>query len=67
MMSDKALLIAKEEIISTIQYNKPDLSYFEVEEIAKHLLDAIDWDNSALMHKGLEWITLTYLNQNIHA
>lgn len=65
MMSEKALLIAKEEILRVIQANRPKLSYEEAVELAEQLLEAIDWDNPALMHKGIEWITLFYLNQPV--
>ena len=65
MMSEKALLIAKEEILRVIQANRHKLSYEEAVELAEQLLVAIDWDNPALMHKGIEWITLFYLNQPV--
>lgn len=67
MMSEKALLIAKEEILRVIQANRPKLSYEEAVELAEQLLETIDWDNPALMHKGIEWITLFYLNQLVSA
>ena len=30
-------------------------------QIAKEIISLIDWNNSALMHKGLSWITKNYL------
>ena len=66
-MNQKSLLIAKEEILRVIQTNRPKLSYEEAVELAEQLLETIDWDNPALMHKGIEWITLFYLNQPVSA
>ena len=66
-MSEKALLIAKEEMLRVIQTQRPQLSYDEANDIAEKLLDVIDWDNPALMHKGIEWITSFYLNQLVQA
>lgn len=60
-MSEKALLIAKEEIIRTVQKINPDTTYEEASDLAAELIDIIDWDNSALMHKGISWITEFYL------
>ena len=66
-MSEKALLIAKEEIMRVIQANRPRLSYDEASDLADQLLETIEWDNPALMHKGIEWITVFYLNQLVNA
>ena len=46
-----------------IQANQPQQSYETVSQIADQLLEAIEWDNPALMHKSIEWITMLYLNQ----
>lgn len=32
-------------------------------QIAKEIISLIDWNNSALMHKGLSWMTKNYLVQ----
>ncbi len=64
-MSEKALLLAKEEILRVIQINRPSFSYDEATELAERLLGTIEWDNPALMHKGIEWITEFYLNQYV--
>ena len=35
-------------------------------KISSDIVNAIDWDNSALMHKGLSWMAKNYLTgQNI--
>lgn len=33
-----------------------------VDELADEILQAIDWNNSALMHKGFSWIVKHYSN-----
>lgn len=30
-------------------------------QISNEIIDVIDWNNSALMHKGLSWIVKNYL------
>lgn len=62
-MSEKALLLAKEDILNAIWKKKPELSYDEVSELADTILSKVDWDNPALMHKGMEWIALFYLER----
>lgn len=66
-MSEKALLIAREKIIFAIQKNYPDTFYSEASDLATNLLDIIDWDNPALMHKDMEWITMFYMRQSARA
>ncbi len=66
-MSEKALLIAREEIMRVIQENRASLSYDEASAIADELLQIIDWESPALMHKDMEWITLFYLDKLVIA
>lgn len=66
-MSEKALLIAREDIIRVIRENNSEISYEVAIELADQLVKTIDWQNPALMHKGIEWITMFYLKQMIHA
>lgn len=61
-MSEMALLLVKEEIIRTVQENYSEVSYDEASKIAEDLIKKIDWDDSALMHKDIAWITKSYLN-----
>ena len=62
-MSEKALLIAKEEMMRVIQMKKTNLSYEEASDLANRLLEVVECENPALMHKGIEWITEFYLEQ----
>ena len=63
MMSEKALKLAKDEILRAIQSTYSDISTDEAQSLSEELLDAIDWDNSALMHKSIAWITKFYLQR----
>lgn len=60
-MSEEALLLAREDIIAAIWDQLPQLPYEEVAAKAEAILSKIDWDNAALMHKGMAWITQFYL------
>lgn len=40
--------------INTIEENKAS-------QISKEIVKLIDWNNSALMHKGLSWMVKNYL------
>ncbi len=61
-MSEKALQAARVEILKTLREHYSEFSVEEAQALADELLDAIDWDNPALMHKGISWITLFYMN-----
>ena len=61
-MSEKVLLIIREEMMQIIQRKKPYLSYEEALDVTNHIIDVVQWDNPTLMHKGIEWITSFYLN-----
>lgn len=60
-MGEKALKLAKEDILKTIQNIRPEISTEEMESLSEEILKEIDWDNPALMHKGIAWIVDFYL------
>lgn len=62
-MSERVLLLAQQDIISVIQ-QKMRATYDEARAIADNILKTIDWNNPALMHKGIRWIALQYLKKN---
>lgn len=66
-MSEKALLIAREDILRVVQAKRPALAYDEAVCVADAILSSIDWENVALMHKSIEWIATTYLEQLVTA
>lgn len=46
-------------LITTIEEDKAN-------QISNEIIEIIDWNNSALMHKGLSWMAKNYLTkQNI--
>ena len=44
----------------------PDLPGDQTENMAREVVDAIDWENSALMHKGLRWIAEEVYREKIN-
>lgn len=61
-MSEKVLQVAKDEILRTIKAHCADISDEEALRLSEELLGAIDWNNPALMHKSISWITRSYLS-----
>ncbi len=51
---EKELIVHVKRFVSGIEESKAS-------QIAKEIVDKIDWNNSALMHKGLSWMTKNYL------
>ena len=66
-MSEKALQIAKEEIARVIRNNNQCLTDVEISELAGQVLQMIDWNSPALMHKGIAWIADFYMNRLVNA
>lgn len=66
-MSEKALQIAKEQIVRTIKMYNSDISSEEALRLSEELLNVIDWNNPALMHKSISWITRFYLHNRVVA
>ena len=51
----------KEMQIEILRFTKNGILEEKVEELAKEVVSIIDWNNSALMHKGLSWIAKNFL------
>lgn len=64
-MSEKALQVAKDEILRTIKAHITNISEQEAIRLSDELLDVIDWNNPALMHKSISWITKSYLQNRV--
>ena len=62
-MGEKALKIANDEILKTIVVNYPGITNEEATRLSEEVLEAIDWNNTALMHKGIAWITKAYIKR----
>lgn len=62
---DNAFVEAAEmQVAENVRYYANELSDTRVTEIAKDIVNLIDWNNSALLHKGLSWIAQNYLKLN---
>lgn len=62
-MNEKSLRIARNSILLEVQMNYPNFQRERVDRIADQVLNAIDWDNPALMHKGIAWIVNNYFRK----
>lgn len=58
------LAFVEKEVAENVKYYINGVSTKRADEIAKDIVKLIDWDSSALMHKGLSWITQNYLKLN---
>lgn len=52
--TERELTVIVLHFINTIEENKAS-------QISKEIVKLIDWNNSALMHKGLSWMVKNYL------
>jgi len=64
IMDKDVVNLAQSEVTSWILDFSKKHDSVEAETIAKEIVNKIDWTNSALMHKGLSWITKNYLVRN---
>lgn len=51
----------KEIQIQILRFTKNSILEEKSKELAKEVVSIIDWDDSALMHKGLSWIAKNFL------
>lgn len=64
MENKEFIAFAEKEMESqVIRFSKKPLSSKKTKSLAKEIVSKIDWNNSALMHKGLSWIAKNYLKQ----
>ena len=54
----------EKEIVSCVMKFSNKIEQSKAIQISKDIVNLIDWENSALMHKGISWITKNYLLQN---
>ncbi|MBF8984879.1 hypothetical protein IZY60_15160 [Lutibacter sp. B2] len=58
------LEFAEEEMTKQLlRFSKRGIKEEKATKMAKEVVSNIDWNNSALMHKGLSWIVKNYLEQ----
>ena len=54
---------AEKELVSIIKRFVNTIEETKASQIAKEIVVLTDWNNSALMHKGLSWMARNYLLQ----
>ena len=61
--SKEFLGFAKKELATCIMRFSKNIEKNKANGIAEEILQVIDWNSSALMHKSFSWIAKNYLNQ----
>lgn len=52
---------AEKEIVAYVMKFSSGMEESKASQVAKEIVKLIDWNNSALMHKGLSWMAKNYL------
>lgn len=55
--------LAKKELVTYVMRFSKNLEEKRANGIAEEILQTVDWNNSALMHKGFSWMAKNYLTQ----
>lgn len=61
-LGPNAMQLAHNTAVTVIHQDRPQWTSAMVNSVAWDILQAIDWNNPALMHKDLKWIVKQYLN-----
>lgn len=62
-VSNEMVEFAKKELTSIIMRLVNSIEESKANQISNDIVKVIDWNNSALMHKGLSWMAKNYLIQ----
>ncbi len=62
-VSNEMVEFAKKELTSIIMRLVNTIEESKASQISNDIVKVIDWNNSALMHKGLSWMAKNYLIQ----
>lgn len=62
-MNSEFIDCAEKEVTFYVKRFMDSMEESKAAQIAKEIVKSIDWNNSALMHKGLSWMTKNYLIQ----
>lgn len=62
-VSNEMTEFAKKELTSIIMRLSNSMEESKANQISDDIVKVIDWNNSALMHKGLSWMAKNYLVQ----
>lgn len=63
MTNNEMLQFAKNELFSIVTHLINPIDESKARKISDEIIGKIDWNNSALMHKGLSWMAKNYLIQ----
>ena len=63
MVNNEMVHFARKELVSIVMQLTNTIEENKAIQISNEIIKIIDWDNSALMHKGLSWMAKNYLNQ----
>lgn len=61
--NNEMLIFVKKELTSIVMTLIGTIEENNAAKISNEILNVIDWNNSALMHKGLSWMAKNYLVQ----
>ena len=61
--NNEMLIFVKKELTSIVMTLLGTIEENNAAKISNEILNVIDWNNSALMHKGLSWMAKNYLVQ----
>lgn len=61
--NNEMLIFVKKELTSIVMTLIGTIEENNAAKISNEILNIIDWNNSALMHKGLSWMAKNYLVQ----
>ncbi len=60
-VDNKFLDSVERELVVHVKHFANGMEESKASQIAKEIIHKIDWNNSALMHKGLSWMAKNYL------
>ena len=63
MVNNEMVHFARKELVSIVMQLTNTTEKNKAIQISNEIIKIIDWDNSALMHKGLSWMAKNYLHQ----
>ena len=62
-VNNEFIVCVEKELVAIIKRFISTIEEANATQIADEIVNLIDWNNSALMHKGLSWMTKNYLIQ----
>ncbi|MBQ8803332.1 MAG: hypothetical protein IJZ53_06850 [Tyzzerella sp.] len=63
IVSREFIKFAEQELATVVKRFANSVEEVKATQIAKEIVELIDWNDSALMHKGFSWMAKNYLAQ----